>query len=124
MKRSITAIIISLLCFVLTVPLSQAATINLENGSDEFISVTVTRMSISGQVDKQEVIIAWPSMNDKWEGFGYKVQKMEVWQAVQTSGRSKQLLNTRLLSSQVPEVQDLSSIYKIRVGPNLTVTYE
>ena len=35
MKRSITAIILSLLCFILTVPLSQAATIYLENGSDE-----------------------------------------------------------------------------------------
>jgi len=63
-------------------------------------------------------------MNDKWEGFGYKVQKMEVWQAVQTSGRNKLLLNTRLLSSQVPEVQDLSSVYRIRVSPQLTVTYE
>jgi len=124
MKRSITAIMVSLLCFVLAVPLAQSATIYLENGSNEFISITVTRLSISGLVDKQEVIIAWPLMTDKWEGFGYKVQKMEVWQAVQTSGRSKQLQNTKLLSSQVPEVQDLSSIYKIRVSPQLTVTYE
>jgi hypothetical protein len=124
MKRSISAIMLTLVCFVLTVPLSQAATIYLENGSDEFISVTVTRLSISGLADTQEVIIAWPSMTDKWDGFGYKIQKMEVWQAVQTSGRSKQLRNTKLLSSQIPEVQDLSSIYRIRVGPQLTVTYE
>lgn len=124
MKRSITVILGSILFFALSVPFSQAATIYLVNGSGDYISVSVTRQTFSGNMDTVEVILAWPMMTDRWYGPAYKVQKMEVWLNTQTSGKRKELKRTTLLSTQVPEQSEFGSEYTIRVGPQLTVTYD
>ena len=124
MKRSIIVILGSILFFALSVPFSQAATISLVNGSEDYISVSVTRQTFSGNVDTVEGILAWPMMTDRWYDPAYKVQKMEVWLNTQTSGKRKELKRTKLLSTHVPEQSEFGSEYTIRVDPQLTVTYD
>ena len=124
MKRSISVILGSILFFALSVPCSQAARIYLENGSDDYISVSVTRQTYLGTLDKVEAMLAWPLGGDRWYADAYKVQKIEVWLNTFMVGKSKEMTRTKLLSTHVPEQSQFGYEYTIRVGPQHTVTYD
>ena len=69
-------------------------------------------------------MLAWPLGGDSWYAAAYKVQKIEVWLNTFTSGKSKEMKRTKLLSTHVPEQSQFGYEYTIRVGPQHTVPYD